>query len=251
MTLFRSFCVYLAACVVVVASPGTVHAQQAPTGMERLSVQASIGTQAGSDDFTARMTPIIYDEAAVLDMAQSVSTGFLFDVGAAYRVTGNFLVGINYSRASGDGDAAIAAQIPDPLFFDMPRGASTTTGGLSRKENAIHLQAQYRYAVSPKLDLTVGVGPTFFNVSQELVGTVDVTETVGGPTIAPVASRPTDSPVGYNIGVDGTYLLTNQLGVGVLLRWASATADLEVPDSPTVSVDVGGFQIAGGVRYRF
>ena len=40
------------------------------------------------------------------------------------------------------------------------------------------------------------------------------------------------------------------LGLGVLFRYVSGSADLQVGDSP-VSVDLGGFQVTTGIRFRF
>ncbi len=155
----------------------------------------------------------------------------------------------SYSHTAGDGVAAVAAQIPDPLFFDRPRGASASADGLEHTENAVHLQVFYRFAASPKMDISVGVGPTFFSVKQELIDTVTVTEPT--PTISPVVVEASDSPVGVNFGADLTYMVTKTIGAGVLLRYATGSADLATPSGSSVSLDAGGFQFAGGLRVRF
>lgn len=241
---------YLSACAAAfllwAAAPVDAHAQDG-----RLSLQVNFGAQSGSGDLTQRLTPTIYDETAAIDIVQGYENGALFDFGGAFAVKGNFLLGVSYSRTGGDGDAAITGQIPDPLFFDRPRSASASAGDLDHVENAVHLQAQYRYAVSPKLDVTVGIGPTIFNASQDLVRDVTVAETAGGPSITPVVADVSESTVGFNIGADGTYMVTDRLGVGVLARWASSSVDLETSGGQTVQVDLGGFQFAAGIRARF
>ena len=155
----------------------------------RATVHFNFGAQTGSGDISQTFTPLIYDEPATIDIAQTYETGGLIDVGGSYMVYGDFGVGVSYSHTSGDGDAAIAAQIPHPLFADQPRSASATATGLDHSENAVHISMLYRFAATPKLDVTVGLGPTFFSVNQDLVPTVDVTEASGGPVITPCGSR--------------------------------------------------------------
>jgi hypothetical protein len=243
MTSFRAVLSLSALAGVLAASP--VSAQ---TG-GRVSASINFGVQGGSGDFTQRLTPTIYDEAAVIGVAQDYSTGALFDVGADVLLFGNMGVGLHYSRTSGDGDAVIAAEIPDPVFFDRPRAAAATASGLEHSEDAVHLQFFYRFDASPKMDITVGVGPTFFSVKQQLIETVDVVEPT--PTITPRVVEASDSPVGVNFGVDATYMVTDNFGAGVLLRYATASADLATAGGSAVSLDAGGFQFAGGIRLRF
>jgi hypothetical protein len=221
---------------------------------ERFNLHVNFGAQAGSDDFTQRFTPTIYLETATIDVAQSFESGPLFDLGGSYMVYDDFWVGVSYSHTSGDGDAAIVGQIPDPLVSDLFRAASATASGLDHSEDAVHLSLLYRFAVSPKLDVTVGIGPTFFSVDQELpvVTTSDVSESASGPVITPRASKGSDSAVGINISADATYMVTDMIGAGVLLRFARSTAEISVEEAPeSVDVRAGGFQIAGGIRVRF
>ena len=245
MTSFRTvvggFCVLacLLAAVPVSAQDG------------RITASINFGVQGGSDDFTQRLTPTIYDEAASLDIAQTSESGPLFDIGGSFLAFGNIGFGLSYSRTSGDGTAAIAAQIPDPLFFDRLRAASTSADGLDHSEHAVHLQVLYRFAASPKLDVSVGIGPTFFSVNQELVETVEVTETGATPTITPRVVEASDSPVGVNFGADITYMVNETFGAGVLLRYATGSADFSAPDGTTLSLDAGGFQFGAGLRMRF
>ena len=243
MTSFRSCVAYLAiAAGVLVAVPAS-----AQSG--RVTASVNFGVQGGSGDFTQRLTPSIYDEAAEIDIAQNYENGPLFDIGADVLIFGNLGAGLSYSRTSGDGVAAVAARIPDPVFFDRPRGASASADGLDHSEGAVHLKVFYRFAATPKIDISVGVGPTFFSVKQELIDTVDVAEPT--PTITPRVVEVSDSPVGVNFGADVTYLVTRTVGAGVLLRYATGSADLATPGGSSVSLDAGGFQFAAGLRVRF
>jgi hypothetical protein len=245
MTCFRSCSVCVATAILSAVVVAPVAAQDG-----RITVGVNFGAQFGSSDFTQTSTPIIYDEAATIDVAQTASSGALFDLGGSVKLFGDFGVGVSYNHTSGDGDASVSASIPHPLYTDQPRSATTSATGLKHTENAVHVQLQYRYAISPKLDVTLGVGPSFFSVKQDLITTVSVVEADQGPVITPTVARVSESPVGFNIGADTAYMLTKSIGVGVLLRYAKSTADFAV-DTSSVSVDAGGFQFAVGGRVRF
>jgi len=243
MTSFRLCSVYAAAVAGVLAA-GPASAQSG-----RISASVNIGAQAGSGDFTYRQTPTIYSEPASIDIAQDYENGVLFDIGGGFTVFGNFGVGLAYTHTNGDGVAAVAGQIPHPLFFDQPRAATVAADNLKHSEDAVHLQVFYRFAATPKIDVTVGIGPTFFSVKQQLIDTVSVTEPT--PTIAPTVVDVKESPVGVNVGADVTYMITKTFGAGILLRYAGASADFATANGTSVGLDVGGFQFAGGLRVRF
>jgi len=219
----------------------------------RASVYVNFGAQTGSGDITQTFTPTIYDEPASINIAQSYETGGLIDVGGSYMVYEDFGVGVSYSHTAGDGNATIAAAIPDPVFADRPRSAAATASGLNHSENQVHVSLLYRFAATPKIDVTVGIGPTFFSVKQDVatVSETDVSEGSSGPVITPRAVEGSDSAVGVNISADATYMITDMFGAGVLLRYAKSTAEISAQGSQAFDVRAGGFQIAAGVRVRF
>jgi hypothetical protein len=245
MTSLRVVRVLCLSALAAVASAAPALAQTAG----RFTAGVSFGAQTRSGDFTQRLTPTIYDETATIDIAQDYESGGLFDIGAEALIFGDLGVGVHFTRTAGDGSAAVAAQIPDELFFDRLRAATATVEGLDHTENAVHVQVLYRFAASPKLDVTVGLGPTFYSVKQELINNVDVVEPT--PTITPQVVEASDSPIGVNVGADITYMVNQRIGAGVLLRYAAGSADFTTPGGGAIGLDVGGFQFAAGVRVRF
>jgi hypothetical protein len=227
-----------------------------PPGPEsKISAWLNFGAQAGSGDLSQHLTPTIYDEPATIDVAQTYESGPLVDVGGGYLFHGNFGAGLSYSHTSGDGNATIAAQIPNPLFADQFRAAAANANGLKHTEDQVHIFAMYRLAINPKMDVTFGLGPTFFWVNQELVSTVNVTEPTrvppfGSPTIDAVVIKGKDTAVGVNISGDFTYMISNRFGAGVLLRYAKSTANIDDGGTST-EVRAGGFQFGIGARMRF
>jgi opacity protein-like surface antigen len=251
MTSLRSWFVS-GAVLAMAAAASPVQAQDS-----KFTASVNFGFQAGSGDISQTLQPVIYDEAAKIDVAQTYENGPLIDVGGTYLIFGKWGASVAYNHTSGDGNASISGAIPDPFVTDSPRAVALSANGLKHNENAVHVDVVYRFAATKKIDVTVGVGPTFFSMDQEFVTEVAVTETATvppftNPTATATVSKVKKSPVGFNIGADVTYMLTHNMGVGMLLRFAQANPSLDVPNTPTpIDVRAGGFQVGGGFRYRF
>jgi hypothetical protein len=267
MTFLRSWFVSGVMFIAVGAQAVPAFAQTpaipAPASESKIATWINFGAQGGSGDLSQHLTPIIYDEAATIDVAQTYENGPLVELGGGYlfydNFGGKFGAALSYSHTSGDGNAVIAAQIPDPLVSDpaLFRAASAAANNLKHSEDALHFMLLYRRSATDKIDVTFGIGPTVFWVNQELIPTVTVTEPTrvppfGTPSLTPVVVKGKDTAVGVNISGDVTYMVTKTFGAGVLLRYAKSTANISV-EGATQSADVkaGGFQFAAGVRARF
>lgn len=207
----------------------------------------NFGVQGGSSTLGTVTTFDIYEEAATVSTSQEIEGGAFFDISAGYKVWQNLAVGVGYSRTSSSTDAAVAALIPDPVFFDQPRPVTANVSDLQHTQNAIHLMGVWVMPVTEALDVAFSFGPTIFSVSQELPGSLTVSEP--GPTVGNVNVTSVDETgVGINLGVDLTYMVTPRFGVGGLARYTRGSVDLE---GASDSLTVGGFQIGVGVRARF
>lgn len=208
-------------------------------------VSVNAGGQAGSHELRDSVTFPLYGQNAVVETAQGISGGAFFDFGAAYRVWGNnVLAGVSYSRTSSDSDVAIAASIPDPVVTNSPRSVTATQSDANHAENAIHLNLIWMMPVANKMDVGFFAGPTIFIVQQDTVTTLTVTEPV--PTISAPLDSVSKTTVGLNLGVDLQYMVTPKWGVGGLARYSWGSADFDGD-----SLTLGGFQLGGGVRFRF
>jgi hypothetical protein len=109
--------------------------------------------------------------------------------------------------------------------------------------------------VSDKVEFGVSAGPSFWTVKQDFVSGVEITE--GPPPFNTVDINSvtlvdeSENAVGFNIGVDATYLVTRRLGAGAFIRFAGASVDMPTAGGGTVTLDAGGFQVGGGLRVRF
>lgn len=221
----------------------------------------SLGIQPQSRDFVEASTPQIYRENASINVPHSISSGIFIDLSAGARVWQNLGAGIGFSRFADTDAPTLTAQIPHPLFFAQPRSVSSPAGELKRSESVIHLQAVWVLPVSNKIELAAFGGPSIFNVKQGLatLSQADIVE--GDSPFRTVAvskvttSSPSETAMGFNLGVDGTYLITTmrniKWGAGGFIRFSGASVDFPTPGGGTLKLDAGGFQIGGGTRVRF
>ena len=126
----------------------------------------------------------------------------------------------------------MTAQIPNPLFFASPRPVSREVGELKREESAVHIQLLWMLPVSNKIEIAGFFGPSFYKVKQGLA-TISLTDIVEGPppccTVTvrqPTVSQADESKTGFNVGLDGTYRITDLYGVGGFIRFAGTSIEL-------------------------
>jgi opacity protein-like surface antigen len=234
--------------------PSTARAQFVPVE-GKVIVNANVGFQTGGGDLERNETFDLYDEQASVDVVQEIKGGGFFEFGAQYKVNKQFGIGLTYGYLSSKGDGALSGSLPHPLFFDQPRAITASAADLSHKENQWHFQAVYYIPFTEKVDFAVSGGPSLFNVKQQLLRGVQFSENPPAYTTVTIDTvdivEPTDSGWGFNIGADMTYALTPHLGVGAILRYSWANVEFNLSDTQTADVKAGGFQIGGGVRYRF
>ena len=197
----------------------------------------------------------MYDETATVDINQTINNGAFLEFAGAYKVRENLGVGLAYNFVSNSGDGTVSGSLPHPLFFDQPRTFTASADDLAHSENAFHFQAVWFIPFTDKVDFTISGGPSLFNVKQELIRGVAFTEIPPNYTSVTIDSVEVvelrDSGWGFNIGADMTYALTPTIGVGALMRYSRGTVEFNLSDTETADVTAGGFQLGGGVRFRF
>ena len=241
-TMIKAGCLSLALCALA-ASP----AQAQMTWTDKAFANVNFGLQEVSRTLEANSTFDLYGETGTLTTTQPIDGGGLFDISAGYKVWRNLAVGLGFSRVKSDADVAIAANVPDPNFFDRPRGVTGTASEAEHSESAIHLQGTWVMPVTDKIDVAFSFGPTIFMVKQDVATAISVTEP--GPSLASTTIVNEDkSAVGINLGVDLNYFFMPRIGAGVLVRYTRGSVDLDAADD---DLTVGGFDLGFGVRLRF
>ena len=221
---------------------------------DRARVSINFGVQPSSTTFTGATTKSVYLETSTINTTYGVSNGQLFDGGVLVRVAGGFGVGVAVSSFSKSQTAAVTGSIPHPFFFNTPRSIGGTTAALERSEVVAHIQAAYVIS-SKRVDVAISGGPSFFNVSQDLVGAVTYSETYPYDTatfMAATVTKVTATKIGFNAGADIGVKLSKSVGVGGLVRFSRASLSFPLPGAATsVSADAGGLQVGGGLRLFF
>jgi len=240
-------------CVLLIgllAVPGVAHAQW----KDHARVSINFGVLPSPTTFSGATTKTVYVETSTITTAYTVPTGQFFDGGVLIRVAGGFGVGAAVSSFTKSAAATVTGTIPHPFFFNTPRAISGATSALERSEVGIHVQAAY--VVSTKrVSVAIAGGPTFFNVSQDLVGDAAYSETYPYDTAtftSATVTRVSATKLGFNAGVDVGVKLSKNVGVGGLIRFSRTSIVFPLANAASgVSADVGGVQAGGGVRFFF
>jgi hypothetical protein len=263
-TLMRTLKLMALGVIFIAGAPFAAHAQAPGADGSRFFFNVSMGGQWKEQTFTDSSTFDIYGEKGAVAAAHAIGGGTLFDVALGARVWKNVSVGLAYSTLTNKNDASISVRVPHPIIFGQSRTATATAADLEHSENVVHLQFMWTIPLMNKFDVTVMAGPSFFTVRQTLAtvnAPQDISDVPPYTTVTITSVSLTDvkdSPVGVNVGIDGTYLITTIKGVGIgvggFIRYSSASLDL--PTTPGMTRDntdlkAGGPQGALGLRLRF
>jgi hypothetical protein len=241
----------LAGTIAVAGAPVAASAQ---TWSERVHVSINGASQTTKNDFSDRFQFERNLETGSTGVDYRVQGGFIFDGGAGFRLWKNLGAGVSVSYFTRGDSAATTSSFPHPFFFNRPRDVTGEATSVTRTETAVHVQAMYLWNPAGPLRLVLSGGPSFFNVEQDLVTEISISESFPYDTAtfsSATKRRQQGSAPAFNVGADVLYMLTSKFGVGGLVRFARATVDLDAPEIRTIAVDAGGLYAGGGVRVVF
>jgi hypothetical protein len=225
-------------------------AQPAWAGRVRVAVNA--GAQLGSDDLVESFTIEKNTEPAPILVEASRTTFPAFDASMTVRAVGPIGLGVAVSYLSGETTGELTADLPHPFFFDQLRRVSGTRS-LERSEFVTHTNLAV-LAEWSRVEVILSGGASFFAVDQDVVSDVVYEEeypfdsaTFSSATV----SRVSASKVGYNLGADLAWKIGRGWGVGGMVRFSRARIPLAVSGVDVGTLDAGGVQAAGGLRFAF
>jgi hypothetical protein len=243
--------------VVVLALAAAAEAQartpaQAPTWSGTIGVNAIVQTgRTESQSFSVEKNL----EQAPITATLSLERATLFDISVSVTHARSRLGGsVSLSSLSRSFGGNVDAQIPHPFFFNTPRLVNGSVSGLLDTELVLHLAATYQVWRSDRFDLVGFAGPSLFTVKQDLVTDVTYTDTYPYETatfVSAPTARASATSVGFNLGADLTWKLSKWVGVGALVRYAHGTTTLTPSAGNSVSANVGGLQLGGGLRLLY
>jgi hypothetical protein len=219
----------------------------------RVEISANVGAVTGESKFSESEAFPVNAETETVTVAHDAKTALGFNVGAAVRIVPQLWVGVQYAIADAKTGASITAVVPHPLLFNAPRTVQGSINGVAHNEQNVHVDLMYALPVRA-LDVKVMGGPTFFNVKQDFVSTVTVTETYPFDTAtfaSATTAKSSKSAVGFNAGVDISRPLSSMLGVGALIRYSRADVKFDSQGGGQVTVKAGGLEVGAGVRVSF
>ena len=230
-------------------------------------VSANTGIQTTVNTRTDRVNFELFAETGNFAATQILGRTDVYDIGIAGRVWKRFRLGGVAAYTGHSSTATIDAEVPHPFFFEFPRTASGVSTKLGHREWAFHLQGQYWLPLGEKSILTLFVGPSVFNANQELVTSILTTERGFPFDIVNLATDTTEivsiTAMGFNLGFDLSYFGLKQLGVlgkserldhlgvAVTARYSRAAPGIELKGQFQPALELGGTQIAGGIRVVF
>lgn len=232
--------VLIAGFTLAASSTATAQAQQPTT----IFVDVNAAAQTQSRAIQSSTSFPLYGETAVINAAQSIDAGGLFDISGGYRFTRSYGVAVGLSTFSKSGDGSLAASIPSPIAINRSVSTTSSATNLKHKEIGTHVMFVYFVPVLENFDVSLFAGPSFFRLTQDILSA----SVPAGTQNANVATQEQKgNATGANVGVNLNYMFRPNYGAGVFLRYAGAKVNL--PSAP--DVNVGGFQIGIGLRLRF
>ena len=228
-------------------------ARRAPNSRGLITVSGLF--QPATHDFTDTRDFAYNRETATTTGNYAIERGGGIDAGAFVRLWRNLGAGASVSSVVRTSDANFSGSYPHPFFFGQVRTTETSVSDLDRAEVGAHVSAAYFLPSTGRFGGVIYAGPSFFSIAQDAVESLAVTETYpyDTVTIAPSGS-PTEiseSAVGFHVGADVAWYFNQRIGVGALLRYATATKSVAIGSGTSFDLEAGGFQAGLGLRVRF
>jgi hypothetical protein len=248
----------LAALAGFLVAPHAAFAQMRPRAVTtrdtRPLVRMSVNGihQSATESFAHAITTPLFvpdPEPSTIATTYDVPEKGGFDAGVAVRVWRALTLGGTVTRIRSDADAPITIRVPYPFLFDQHREATGTAPGLERDELALHGQVGVLLPVTPRLHVLAAAGPTFVRVRQDIVSNASISYEYPYDAAvfrSSVASSQEDSALGFNAGVDVSFMFTRTVGAGGILRYSRTTIDSDAVEG--LSYGAGGLHVGAGIR---
>ena len=231
--------------------------QAAPPVPYRFYLSVDAGAEVKSQTLSVPGSFPLYGETATFTSTVAINNAPMVNLEGGGRLWRNLFGSAAFTwRLKSSSGSDVTASIPHPLYGGEPRTATTNVSPLEHYQSAIHISLAWEMKVAEKATVRFFGGPSFFGVKQDVVSAITVQEagapytsvTISGATLTRLSDF---GAVGYNVGLDGTYMFSRRVGAGVLVRLAGGTVDLTGPGDMKFSVDAGGFDVGLGIRVRF
>lgn len=243
--------------VVVVLGVLTLLCAASASAQERFRISVNAGQQTSTTTVTQEQTFERYFEQGSFTFARTVPKAPIYDFGFAVRLWRRLHAGAAVSAFEKSGAGAVTARVPHPLQFNKPRTTTGEIANANRREIGQHIVFGWMIPAARDLDFMLFGGPSIF-ITEQLFATrlnlsLDNEVFPFDALLFPGAQTQTltENVAGYNAGVDMTWRVLDNVGVGLLVRYSSGKKAFEPTGAPDVEVNVGGLHAGGGLRLVF
>lgn len=235
--------------------PETAESEEAARDRWFLAVGTGLLRTADSPSGTFTFDDGLFgSEQGEFDADHAGGDASLYELSLGMRLRGRLGLGLTWSRSSLSEEADISGRLPHPFLFEAPRTVEGTARGLSRDETAIHLSLRWLIRDGDRLQFALFGGPTRVDLDYELAAAVrfDQTYPFNAATWAGIERvEESADAIGFHAGLDLARYFNDTVGLGGVLRYSSASLDLDAPDGGSIEVGGGGLQIVVDLRFRF
>jgi len=220
----------------------------------RFRIGVGGGLALGTLGWSATSTWELTQETAELTADYQAGTGPAVEAMIGVRVTPRFGFRAAFGWSRRDTDAAFAASIPHPFFFDRPRAAFGEASGLDYRQLSSHLDVEWRPLVG-RVALAVFGGVCLVRVEADLVERVEFDEQYPYDEAtfrAAVTQRErSDAGVGWSAGASVSHALGRRMAIALEARYTRARVELALPGGAAVPLDAGGLQLIAALSVGF
>ena len=212
--------------------------------------------QSGRRNLTDMFGFRAYGEQAVLQSTHTLGGAGALAAGGSLRLWRGLLLGASYAQLRTSDATLLTGTVPHPIRHGAFRELPPQDLSFPHRQHVTHVFFAWRVPIVDRVDLSLFLGPSLYNVTQGVVTNVTVRE-AGGPPFASVqvdtvqAGEHRRNAVGGHAGFDLTFMPTRHLGVGLTARYAIADIDLPAAGTGRLRLRVGGPEVGAGIRLRF
>jgi hypothetical protein len=205
-------------------------------------------------EFTSTQAYELFKEQALYDQRYQDPKGRGIEFGGILRVAGPLGLGASVELFKSDREAAYAALLPHPFFYERHRELAGVRTGLTHEEQAVHMDAVISKNFGRRFFLDIFGGPSLFVTRTEILGELLYSETYPYDTVAShrVESQVYEErPWGYNVGASATYRVFRNLGLDIGVRFSRGRVQLQAAEDRVIEFDAGGLRAGAGLRFLF
>jgi hypothetical protein len=237
-------------------TPGASSQPPSNTGqaLPRGFVSLGIGTSLTDGSFDYIVIFPLFAETGRIDTTVDLGRHLVFDIGGGLRLWKRLGMGASYVTATADGTLASEITLPNPFLFDQPT-TGLAHGSTRQTTRQFLIEGLFSLYRSPRWLVVLSGGPALTSLTQNLARdtfrieytfpfeTIDVTEVSGDDS--------SGTAYGGHVGLSVTWTPGRRFGLDGRIRWSGASVDLDDIDGNRVTVEAGGLQLTGGIRFLF